>query len=481
MEQVFYSLPGFRWQDALDILLNAYILFRLYVLFRGTNVFRVLLVVCLLWVLHRSAGSMGLVITNWAMQGVITAATFIIIIVFRNEISAVIQTRDFKSFFWGIPRHQRNTPLDIIIDSAADLAEKKIGALIILPLKQGVDNIVKDGVLLQANLSREMLTSIFWPDNPLHDGAAVIQGDRITRAGAILPLTSRRDLASAYGTRHRAALGLTESCDAVVLVVSEERGQISLVKDNEIHPIRRTTDAKQALKAMLTRHAGNEAEARGLRRQARELAVAATLCLLFTSGLWYYFSRGMETLATHEIPIEYTNPDPRLKLTKASVSGVKLLISGAKPLINALKPEQVRVKLDLADASTGINTLAVTRENILLPPGIRLKSIDPANVEITLDALTEKRLPVQPDWTGKLPEGYIMKGARAIPPELTVMGGELALKNLATVFTEKIDLSRLKDSGVVSVGLKLNSPGLKLKDRESIQVQYFVSPKTEQN
>lgn len=357
MEQIIYSLPGFRWQDALDILLNAYILFRLYVLFRGTNVFRVLLAVCLLWMLHRSAGSMGLVLTSWVMQGVITAATFIIIIVFRNEISAVVQTRDLKSFFWGIPRHQRNTPLDIIIDSAAELAEKKIGALMVLPLKQGVDNIVKDGVLLQANLSREMLTAIFWPDNPLHDGAAVIQGDRITRAGAILPLTSRRDLASAYGTRHRAAVGLSESCDAVVLVVSEERGQISLVKDNLIQPIRKTADAKQALKAMLSRHAGNEAEARGMRRQARELAIAVSICLLFTSGLWYYFSRGMETLATHEIPIEYTNPDPRLKLTQASVSGVKVLLSGAKPLINSLKPEQIRIKLNLANASTGINTL----------------------------------------------------------------------------------------------------------------------------
>ena len=186
MEQVLYSLPGFRWQDALDIFLNAYILFRLYVLFRGTNVFRVLMVVCLLWMLHQSAGSMGLVITNWAMQGVITAAALIIIIVFRNEISSVIQTRSFKSFFWGIPRHQLNTPLDIISDSTLELAEKKIGALIILPLKQGVDSIIKEGIPVHANLSREMLTSIFWPDNPLHDGAAVIQGDRITRAGAIL-------------------------------------------------------------------------------------------------------------------------------------------------------------------------------------------------------------------------------------------------------------------------------------------------------
>ncbi len=477
MEQVLYSLSGFRWQDALDILLNAYILFRLYVLFRGTNVFRVILAVCLLWFFHLNAGAMGLVVTSWAMQGVITAAALIIIIVFRNEISAVIQIRDFKSFFWGIPRHQRNTPLDIIIDSAVDLAQRKIGALIVLPLKQGVENIVKDGILLQANLSREMLTSIFWSDNPLHDGAAVIQGDRIIRAGAILPLTHRRDLSSAYGTRHRAALGLTESSDAVVLVVSEERGQISLVKDSEIHPIRKSADAKQALNAMLTRYAGKEADDKRLRRRGGELTLAALICLLITSGLWYSFSRGMETLATHEIPIEFTNPDPGLKLTKASVSDVKLLVSGAKPLINALKPEQLAVKINLTDAATGINTLPLTMENIILPPGIRLKRIEPTQVEITLDALTEKTLPVQPYWTGKLPEGYIMKGARAIPAEVTILGSELALKRMSTVFTQKIDLSKLKASGVISVGLQLGSSALKLKHADKIQIQYFISQK----
>jgi len=474
MEQVLYSLPGFRWQDALDIFLNAYILFRLYVLFRGTNVFRVLMAVCLLWVLHRSAGSMGLVITNWAMQGVITAATFIIIIVFRNEISAVIQPRNLKSFFWGIPRHQLNTPLDIIIDSTLELAEKKIGALIILPLKQGVDSVIKEGVPIHASLSREMLTSIFWPDNPLHDGAVVIQGNQITRAGAILPLSHKRDLASAYGTRHRAALGLTELSDALVLVVSEERGQISLVKDKEIHPILQTKD----LKSILARHAGNEAQKKGLRRQTRELIIAASACLIFTSGLWYYFSRGMETLATQEIPIEFTNRDPKMRITRASASDVKLLISGAKPLINALKPEQITVKLTLADYRVGINTLSVTRKDVKLPPGIRLKSIDPAQVEITLDALMEKQLPVQPNWTGRLPQGYVMKGTRTIPPDVRVMGGEIALKEISTIFTEKISLNTLKESGVATVELVLSSPTLKIKDRESIQVQYFISKKS---
>ncbi|MBU0970749.1 MAG: DisA protein, partial [Proteobacteria bacterium] len=117
MESLIYLFSGFRWQDALDILWNSYIVFRLYVLFRGTNVIRALLAICVLWVINQVAVSLGLIITNWAMQGIVTVAALIVIIVFRNEISSVLQTKSMKSFFWGIPRYQFNTPLNIILES----------------------------------------------------------------------------------------------------------------------------------------------------------------------------------------------------------------------------------------------------------------------------------------------------------------------------------------------------------------------------
>ncbi|HKL83284.1 MAG TPA: DNA integrity scanning protein DisA nucleotide-binding domain protein, partial [Desulfobacter sp.] len=224
MEQLALLFFGWRWQDILDIVFNAYILFRLYVLFRGTNVLRVIMAVVAMWIIGRSANAMGLVITNWVMQGVITLATFIIIIVFRNEISGVVRTRSFGFFLWEIPRTQNNTPVRIITDAVVKLARSKIGALIVIPLKTGVDSIIASGTDINASLSREMLVNIFWPGSPLHDGAAVIQGAKITRAGTILPLSQNQHLASKYGTRHRAALGLTEQSDALVIVVSEERG-----------------------------------------------------------------------------------------------------------------------------------------------------------------------------------------------------------------------------------------------------------------
>lgn len=470
MDSLFYLFSGFRWQDALDILVSSYILFRLYVLFRGTNVIRVLLAFCVLWAVSQTAVPLGLIITTWARQGAITVSALIIIIVFRNEISSVLQTKDLKSFLWGIPRHQSHTPLNIIGASVYEMAEKKIGALIVLPLKQGLDSVIQGGIPIKASLSQEMLVSVFWPGNPVHDGAAVIQGNRISKAGVILPLSKRSDLPSFFGTRHRAAIGLTELTDALVIVVSEESGRISLFKENQVYPVQ----DRSSLEDLLQKQTGEDSTRKGFRHQTVELFTAAMISLLCVTGIWFNFSRGMETLATPEVPIEFINPDQKMEIISSSASSVKLLISGAKPLINAIKPKQINIKLNLSQSVVGTNKLSITKENILLPPGIRLKKIEPSELDITLDSLIKKELPVQPNWTGKLPGGLIMEEAKTIPPTIEVTGGGLVLKEISTIFTEQILLDNLTESGTITVGLVLDPASLRLENRDTIQIQYLI-------
>jgi uncharacterized protein (TIGR00159 family) len=474
MGTLFDLFSGFRWQDGLDILLNAYILFRLYVLFRGTNVIRALLTICILWAISQAAVSLGLIITNWAMQGIITVAALIVIIVFRNEISSVLQTKSLKSFFWGIPRHQFNTPLNIIIESVFELARKKIGAIIVLPLKQGLDSVVQGGIPIHSSLSQEMLVSVFWPGSPLHDGAAIIQGEQITSAGVILPLSKSKELPSFFGTRHRAASGLTELTDALVIVVSEERGEITLFKDNQTHAIHN----RLALGKLLKQDAGDDSTSKNARRQTIELIAAGVICLVCFTGIWLSFSKGMETLATQEVPVEFINPNQRMEIIASSASSVKLLISGARPLINAIKPEQINIKLNLSQSVVGSNKLTITGENILLPPGIRLKSIEPSELDITLDTLVEKDLPIQPQWSGSLPPGLVMQEATAIPATVRVIGGGLALRDIATIFTEQISLDTLTESGTVNVVLVLATASLRLETKTPIQIRYLISKKS---
>ena len=474
MEPIVQLNTWLRWQDIVDILLNSYILFRLYVLFRGTNVIRMIMAIAMLWILERLAVTMGLIVTSWAMQGIIAAAALIIIIVFRNEIAGVLQTRNFKSFFWGIPQRQTQTPVDVIVSSVYELARRKLGALIVLPLKMGIDTVIQSGVPWNGKLSREMLLSIFWHGTPVHDGATIVQGDRIVEVAAILPLSKRSDLPTEFGTRHRAAVGLTEQSDALVIVVSEERGRVTVFKQDTITHIKDNME----LDRLLRQHAGAVAGSNGLKRQTMELGLAAMICLVGITGIWFSFARGLETLVALEVPIEFMNRDPAMEIFAASASSVRLQLSGSGGLIKSIRPDQVKVQLSLANAAAGTNQVAISQDSIILPPGIQLKQIEPQTLTVTLDLPFEKTLPIQPDWTGKLAQGLIMEDVRVVPDQVTVVGGSQMLGDIQTIYTQKIHLEEIDEDGVTTVSLALQ-PSLKLKDpnKNRVDVIYQIRPR----
>lgn len=122
-----------------------------------------------------------------------------------NEIRSVLQAKNLKAILWGVSPKTIKTPVEIVVESVYEMARKKIGALIVFPAKEDLKDLIQNGVLWRGRISKEMIMSIFWPDNPVHDGAAVIQGDRITDVGVILPLSNRKNIPLYYGTRHRAA------------------------------------------------------------------------------------------------------------------------------------------------------------------------------------------------------------------------------------------------------------------------------------
>jgi YbbR domain-containing protein len=200
------------------------------------------------------------------------------------------------------------------------------------------------------------------------------------------------------------------------------------------------------------------------------------VCLLCTTGLWLSFSRGMETLANYDVPIEFMNSDKKMNIIDASASKSRLLISGARPLINALTLDQISIKLSLDGTAVGKNKLVITRQNVQLPPGIRLKNIEPDQVEVILDVMAEKWVPVQADFSGKLPDGLIMTSLRVIPETVKITGGGLILDTVSTVFTEKIPLEKLTTSGFVNVALVMSPATLQLHEKhKKVQIQYTIS------
>jgi diadenylate cyclase len=472
MHALLSFLATIRWQDIVDILLNSYILFRLYVLFRGTNVIRVVAGIALLWIFQRIAVQLGLIVTSWAMQGIIAGAALIIIIVFRNEIRNVLQAKNLRAILWGFHRPVIRTPVDSLVEGVYDLASKRIGALIVLPGKENLNEVVLGGVNWEGILSREMLASIFWHGNPVHDGAAVVVGNRVTRVGAILPLSQRDDLPRKYGTRHRAAVGLAEQSDALVIVVSEERGEVVAVKKDAIVAI----PDNLALKNTLRTHLGQAPETEGdNQKDTLELSLAALICFVCMAGVWFSFAKGMETLTNLEVPLEFINRNARMQILAASDNTVRLHLSGSAALINTIKPDQVRVKVDLTHAVNGENTFTISRDNITVPPGLRLSRIEPSEVKVQLDFPIARELPIQVDWVGALPKGLIMKMVRVAPDQIKVVGGVHALNPISTVYTERVRLENLKESGQLTVGLILEPSSLKPAEGYKNKVEVFYT------
>ncbi|MGD9032183.1 MAG: diadenylate cyclase [Desulfobacteraceae bacterium] len=473
MDKLLTFLASIRWQDALDIAINSYILFRLYVLFRGTNVFRVLMGIAFLWFFQRMAVSLGLIVTSWVIQGIIAAAALIIIVVFRNEIRSVLQAKNLKAILWGSLREGATTPVEEIVEAAFELGRRRMGALLIFPGKEDLEEVIQSGIPWQGLLSREMILSIFWHDNPVHDGAAIIQDDQVTEVGAVLPLSQRTDFPSHYGTRHRAAAGLAEETDALVLIVSEERGTVSVAKGSELKGVR----GKEALAEILREHMGiPETEEGRLGKGKLELGIAAVVSFLFISGVWFSFTRGMDSLATLEIPVEYMNRAPSMQILDASINEVRLDLSGSGALIRSVRPEQVKVRLDLSKAVVGRNTFNITQENITLPPGVILKNVRPQVVEVTLDVLVKREFPIQVDWVGKLPGNLRLVEARLTPQKVQVIGESRILETVSTLYTEKVSLDRIDKSGKMTVKVALSPASVKTAtaSEERVTVEYVV-------
>ena len=462
-----------RWQDLIDIGLASYILFRFYIIFRGTYVFRVITGLGLLWIFQRLTSSIGLIVTSWALQSITAVAAIIIIVVFRNELRQVLQARNIRTILWGFSSKPMDTPIEVIVKAVFELKKKHLGALMVFPGKEDLGPIIQKGIPWKGRLSKEMLLSIFWSDNPVHDGAAIISGDQITEVGVILPLSSREDLPSFYGTRHRAAAGLVEITDALVLVVSEERGTIVAAKESKLVEV--PNDLK--LVRILHEHMGSGAvSASEWFKKKIKHGLAALFSILFISAIWFSFTQGLDTLITLDIPIEYMDRNPQMEIMDTSVNMVSLHLSGSGALIKSIQPEHIHARLDLSKAAAGVNAYTLTPENITLPPGIVLKTIHPQKIVVTLDTMLKKELPVQVDWAGKLPENLILERVKLTPESVTVSGGSLTLKKIITVYTHPIHLENIRGSGQISVGLTLDDKVVQMApgSADKILVEYKI-------
>lgn len=229
------TILQFGWIDVVDVLIMAFVAYQLLLMFKGTRALQMILGLGLVYLASRIALKGGLLTLNWVLQNSLGVWFLMIIILFQPELRRALATFGLRSrLLHAFAKREEAYMIDEIVRSAASLATKKIGAIIALERETKLSDYVDSGVSLDARVSRRLLESIFCPGSPLHDGAVVIQGGRVAAASCLLPLTLTSDVSEELGTRHRAAIGLTEETDAIVIVVSEEMGSVSLVQGGAI-------------------------------------------------------------------------------------------------------------------------------------------------------------------------------------------------------------------------------------------------------
>ena len=247
-----FRRPSISWWDLLDILVVWIIVFEVLRLIRGTRAVQMVVGGGLLVGLFYGSQWGHLETVNWLIRNLAGYVVFAFIVLFQSDIRRALAHFGRAPFFRYLAKEESaGESIEELVVASGMLSAQKVGAIVAIERQIGLRNYIEGGIQLEALLTYDLLVSIFQPTSPLHDGAVIVQGDRVAAAACFLPLTTNPRLAKELGSRHRAAIGLTEENDSIAIVVSEETGLISVVSDGQIERSLDTNQLRQRLKSLM--------------------------------------------------------------------------------------------------------------------------------------------------------------------------------------------------------------------------------------
>lgn len=376
-----------RVQDVIDVLFLTFITYYLYLWFRGTKALKALIGLLALGMVFTIAQTWGLFLTTWVFQILWQVLIILLIILFQPEIRQVLErVNPFSRQSW------RKFPIqghwaESLADACFRMSRRRIGALIVVERDDRVNELLSGGVPVLGDPAPELLLSIFNKKAPLHDGAVIVRRGKVVSAANYLPLSTSDELPRHWGTRHRAAMGLSEKSDAWTIVVSEERGDVALARRGVMGDIESADSLKDTLVKDLER-SNAEADA-GLfkhlrlmftRRWAIKLGTFALVCVV-----WLVFAGQQDFEASFTVPVTVENLPPDMLITESQKPAVTLTVRGLRKDASVLSYRNVQVKLDLTLASAGRRTYRISKYNIELPiESVDILKIDPTEIKFSI-------------------------------------------------------------------------------------------------
>jgi uncharacterized protein (TIGR00159 family) len=379
------ELPQVHWNDVADVTLVAVLIWTAFSWLRRARSRFALVGVLFLSGIYLAARQLELQLTVWILQGFFAVLVIVLVVVFQEDLRRFFE----QLAVWGLRRRAETLPIDavdVLVRAAERQAHHRTGALYVIPGREHLDPHLEGGILLDARLSEPLLLSLFDPHSPGHDGAAVIAGSRVHRFAVHLPLSTDHSQLRGGGTRHAAALGLAERTDALCVVVSEERGTVSVARDGRLRALAAPGSLGAEIRQFLARVAAAGERTAAWRLVARRWREAVAAFVL-AAAMWAVLVPGSSVVVVERSAVvTVENLPAALRLVSVDPTEVQVTLSGPWRLMPA-EEERLRVRIDAVLAELGRRTFKVSADQVEAPARLAVLGVQPESVRLDLAAV----------------------------------------------------------------------------------------------
>jgi uncharacterized protein (TIGR00159 family) len=433
-----------RWADAIDILVCAVLVYALLAWLRQRASYAVATALLAAGALYLTAHLLDMYLTLLLFRVWLTVLLVTLVVVFQEDLRRAVE-RFFSWRPWNRRAGELGTEVvDALVEAVEDMAERKVGALIVLRGREPVEPHCRGGIPLGGQVSTPLLQSIFHPKTPGHDGALVLAGPRVERFAVHLPLSSNLGAVGGGGTRHAAALGLAERCDALVVVVSEERGTISVAHERRLNEVEGAAELRGRIGAFRERNERRFGRSFTSRLFFRG-AVLKLVSLLIAAVLWFTLAYRVETeqRVFEQVPVVVRNLPESWAVEDIEPGRVRVLLTGTERAFGLLDEDDLSVTIDLAAPTEGVQPIQITDARLDLPAGLTLSQSDPERVWMRVFPVRTVRLPVRVETTGSPPAGLALGEATTSPSSVAVVVSRDRAERIEESATVEVDVSRI--------------------------------------
>ncbi len=370
-------LPILGWRDVLDVGLVATFGWLVIRALQRTRARAAIAGLALLAGIYFVALGLELRLTEALFQGFFAVLVVVLAIVFQEDLRRGFE--QLGSWRRGRPRASEGSEtLDLLVRAVARLANTRTGALIVLPGREPLDRHVEGGVAVGGRVSEPLLLSLFDPGSPGHDGAVLLRGPLVERFALHLPLSANHAALGAGGTRHAAGLGLAERCDATCIVVSEERGTVSVARDGQLRVLERPEDLLPELR-------GAVSEPTVRRASGGRAGLEAALAVVAALVLWAVFVPGSDVSElTVGVPVEVTDLPKDLELETIDPAEIEVTLRGLRRDLALVQRTSLSVRVDAQLARLGRRTFSVSSQDVRRPGVLTVVALAPQKVKLSL-------------------------------------------------------------------------------------------------